>query len=106
MPPLGCAPLPQVHTGFLSAYDSLRPAVLGLLGAMLGGERQRWRLFLTGHSLGGALATLCAWDVAHRRCWRVGDWMGCGWVAACEAMPGPLTQRCRTLLPPRVQLGV
>lgn len=69
-PPLAslCAPsLEQVHSGFITAFDSVRPAVLSLLAAMLAGEREQWRLMLTGHSLGGALATLCAWDCAHRK---------------------------------------
>lgn len=59
-------PQPWVHTGFLTAYDSLRPAVLALLATLLEGEEQQWHIFLTGHSLGGALATLCAWDCSHR----------------------------------------
>ncbi|KAL4450128.1 hypothetical protein ABPG77_010797 [Micractinium sp. CCAP 211/92] len=60
-------PQPWVHSGFLTAYDSVRPAVLSVLATLLGGESPRpWRLYLTGHSLGGALATLCAWDCAHR----------------------------------------
>ena len=62
----GAEPQPWVHTGFLAAYDSLRPAVLSLLACLLEGEEERWRIFLTGHSLGGALATLCAWDCSHR----------------------------------------
>jgi nuclear pore complex protein Nup85 len=62
----GAEPQPWVHSGFLGAYDSLRPAVLSLLACLLGGEQERWRIFLTGHSLGGALATLCAWDCSHR----------------------------------------
>lgn len=44
------AALPQVHSGFLSAFDSVRPAVLGLLGAMLAGQRQPWRLFISAHA--------------------------------------------------------
>jgi hypothetical protein len=112
--PLPCLPLtPQVHTGFLTAYDSIRPAVLDLLTLVLDGQEDTWRLYFTGcvgggagrrctprrqvlcpgghvchaacagalltplscllpphcrHSLGGALATLCAWDCSHRRC--------------------------------------
>lgn len=58
---------PWVHSGFLAAYDSLRPALLGLLATLLDGEQGRWTLQFTGHSLGGALATLGAWDAAHRR---------------------------------------
>lgn len=57
-----------MHSGFLTAYDSVRPAVLSVLGTLLEGEGPRsWQVYLTGHSLGGALATLCAWDCAHRR---------------------------------------
>ena len=62
-----------VHTGFLTAYDSLRPALLSMLGRVLeeepeGGDEAQlgWRILLTGHSLGGALATPCAWDTSHR----------------------------------------
>lgn len=62
-----CPATAQVHSGFLTAYDSLRPALLGLLAALLEGEQGHWTLQMTGHSLGGALATLAAWDCAHRR---------------------------------------
>lgn len=56
-----------VHSGFLSAYDSVRGPVLGLVDAALAGEDpQTWTVLLTGHSLGGALATLCAFDLSHR----------------------------------------
>lgn len=56
-----------VHSGFLGAYDSVRSAVLGLVDATLAGEdTSQWSVVLTGHSLGGALATLCAHDLAHR----------------------------------------
>ncbi len=30
-------------------------------------EQQPWRVYVTGHSLGGALATLCAYELAGRR---------------------------------------
>lgn len=56
-----------VHSGFLNAYDSVRGSVLGLIDTALAGEKDPWTILLTGHSLGGALATLCAFDLSHRR---------------------------------------
>ena len=55
-----------VHHGFLAAYDSIRPQLLALLDAVMEGEHEPWDMYLTGHSLGGALATLCAYDCALR----------------------------------------
>lgn len=48
------------HRGFTDIYASAREAILSVLGT-LSPEKT---LFVTGHSLGGALATLCALDVA------------------------------------------
>ncbi|EFN50817.1 hypothetical protein CHLNCDRAFT_141758 [Chlorella variabilis] len=62
------APL-WVHHGFLDAYASVRSEVLRLLETVLAGETEPWTLYVTGHSLGGALSTLCAYDCA-RRTWR------------------------------------
>ena len=31
-------------------------------------EDDRWRVYLTGHSMGGALATLCAYELAVSYC--------------------------------------
>ena len=42
-----------VHRGFLRAYESVRPQLLGLLDTLFANETQSWELFLTGHSLGG-----------------------------------------------------
>ena len=56
----------QVHGGFLEAYDSVHAQVLRLvddLTARGGG----WRMLCTGHSLGGALCTLLAYELADRR---------------------------------------
>ncbi|KAL4420729.1 hypothetical protein ABPG75_010385 [Micractinium tetrahymenae] len=58
-----------VHEGFLEAYASVRPVVLRLLDTVLAGEQEPWTLYITGHSLGGALSTLCTFDCA-RRMWR------------------------------------
>lgn len=58
-----------VHEGFLEAYASVRPVVLRLLDTVLAGEQEQWTLYITGHSLGGALSTLCTFDCA-RRMWR------------------------------------
>ncbi|KAH7616902.1 putative Phospholipase A(1) DAD1, chloroplastic [Nannochloris sp. 'desiccata'] len=97
-----------VHSGFLTAYDSVRGAVLGLIDTALansssnsqdnaaseantssqqsqqqqqqqqetsvGAEESSksevsegpWTVLFTGHSLGGALATLAAFDFSHR----------------------------------------
>lgn len=50
----------RVHQGFLSIYDSCRPTVMDALKGLPG----RLPLCITGHSLGAALATLCAFDAA------------------------------------------
>jgi hypothetical protein len=56
-------PYVQVHRGFKTVYDSMRLLVrIQLQQAMRDGPGQ---VFVTGHSLGGALATLCAFDLAH-----------------------------------------
>jgi triacylglycerol lipase len=48
------------HKGFSDIYMSSRDQILALVG-QLPAERP---LFITGHSLGGALATLCSLDLA------------------------------------------
>lgn len=49
-----------VHQGFLNIYRSARKQIMETL-SKLSSQKQ---LYITGHSLGGALATLCAADVA------------------------------------------
>jgi nuclear pore complex protein Nup85 len=59
----------MVHSGFLTAYDSVKVKVLRLVDQLTAGAtaEQPWEVYVTGHSLGGALATLCAYDLAGRR---------------------------------------
>ncbi|OQR84501.1 hypothetical protein ACHHYP_13289 [Achlya hypogyna] len=55
----------RVHLGFWTAYNTVRAELKRVVSATLaemGGEVQ---LYFTGHSLGGALATLASFDVAY-----------------------------------------
>eukprot|EP01062_Namystynia_karyoxenos_P037986 TRINITY_DN2761_c0_g2_i1.p2 TRINITY_DN2761_c0_g2~~TRINITY_DN2761_c0_g2_i1.p2 ORF type:complete len:408 (+),score=126.19 TRINITY_DN2761_c0_g2_i1:104-1225(+) len=53
----------QVHRGFLEAYESIRPAILqGLQKALA--ICPSCPIRVTGHSLGGAQAAVCATDIA------------------------------------------
>ena len=54
--------------GFLKAYDSVRAKVMAIADTVLGDEPHTWHAYVTGHSLGGALATLCSYELALRRC--------------------------------------
>lgn len=60
----------QVHSGFLSAYDSVRTRILSLIKLSIGAIHdsaesfQKWDVYVTGHSLGGALATLLALELS------------------------------------------
>lgn len=51
----------KIHRGFSAAYASVAPRVMQRIKMLL--ERKRRPVFLTGHSLGGALATICSLDV-------------------------------------------
>ena len=50
----------KVHEGFLQTYQLFRPGILDALARL----NPRKRLFITGHSLGAALATLALPDLA------------------------------------------
>ncbi|THF83667.1 lipase family protein [Cohnella fermenti] len=50
----------QTHRGFTQIYKSARADIMEVLHG-IGKEK---RIYVTGHSLGGALATLCVMDVA------------------------------------------
>lgn len=57
----------RVHVGFSTSYTSIRQHVMNLLRQRLNKceeERRTAHVYITGHSLGGAIATLFALDVA------------------------------------------
>eukprot|EP00186_Timspurckia_oligopyrenoides_P003866 CAMPEP_0182445876 /NCGR_PEP_ID=MMETSP1172-20130603/3835_1 /TAXON_ID=708627 /ORGANISM="Timspurckia oligopyrenoides, Strain CCMP3278" /LENGTH=777 /DNA_ID=CAMNT_0024641707 /DNA_START=15 /DNA_END=2348 /DNA_ORIENTATION=- len=56
-----------VHYGFLRAYASVRDDLRNMLQTILNSSTEspsEWKILCTGHSLGGALATLLASDAA------------------------------------------
>lgn len=55
--------LPLAHSGFLEAYNEIRHELQDAVQSALLEAGPRARLYLTGHSLGGALATLAALDL-------------------------------------------
>ena len=58
----------QVHEGFLEAYDSVHQKVLCVVDEVVADDcGEPWWVMVTGHSLGGALATLCAYELTARR---------------------------------------
>ncbi|KAM1104467.1 hypothetical protein ACFX2I_012793 [Malus domestica] len=60
----------QVHSGFLRAYDSVRIRIVSLMKLAIGyfddiaEPLDKWHVYITGHSLGGALSTLLALELS------------------------------------------
>lgn len=55
----------KVHEGFMNVYKSLREEVRKTVLEKLKADSNIDQVFITGHSLGGALANLCAVDMDH-----------------------------------------
>ena len=51
----------KIHSGFAQAYGTVKHRVRCLVQSMLTSKKRP--IFMTGHSLGGALATLCSLDI-------------------------------------------
>jgi hypothetical protein len=60
---LGLSPssLPKIHTGFSDVYDTIRDKIMSTLKDV-GKDR---RIYITGHSLGAAVATICHLDIGN-----------------------------------------
>ena len=79
----------MLTSGALQAYQSVKPRVMDIMAEIVGecvndpqkrrtvlnkvgaqitgkADEQRWRIFVTGHSMGGSKATLCAYELAVR----------------------------------------
>ena len=56
----------RVHSGFMRAYESVRDPLLQILYDLTQWD-EAWDICVTGHSLGGAIATLCAFELANRK---------------------------------------
>lgn len=56
----------RVHYGFRTAYDSVWASLLTIVENITQ-WRPDWTICVTGHSLGGAVATLCAFEYANRQ---------------------------------------
>lgn len=55
----------HVHSGFLRAYQCLRPLLFARLATEVRGKNvHKVSFHVTGHSLGGAMATLCTFQLA------------------------------------------
>jgi Lipase (class 3) len=76
----GCAARERVavHRGFHKCVASVLPRICELLDMCSGGDAH-WGVCVTGHSLGAALATVCAYKLATRT--------ECASISRCHALP-------------------
>jgi predicted lipase len=62
----------KVHNGFYHAFSQVRDDLMNQVALLLENKRNTSRIpgaipvICVGHSLGGALATICAFEMAHR----------------------------------------
>lgn len=56
----------RLHCGFRNAYESIRESILRLIYDITSWD-DSWTVRVTGHSLGGALATICAFELRNRK---------------------------------------
>ncbi|KAJ9466171.1 Phospholipase A(1) DAD1 [Diplonema papillatum] len=61
--------LPMCHSGFMSLWSALRETVMQSVTALLQTLDSHPTIYITGHSLGGALACLCAYSVSINLGW-------------------------------------
>lgn len=66
MTPIAQTPTIRFHDGFKRCYDSIWETVMELVYDITKWNAD-WTICVTGHSLGGAVATLCAFEFANRR---------------------------------------
>jgi triacylglycerol lipase len=57
----------KVHTGFLEDFEAIAGKVVSVVRAMIATSGQATPVYITGHSLGGALAILCALEFARQK---------------------------------------
>eukprot|EP01060_Flectonema_neradi_P032308 TRINITY_DN510_c2_g1_i1.p1 TRINITY_DN510_c2_g1~~TRINITY_DN510_c2_g1_i1.p1 ORF type:complete len:1089 (+),score=134.06 TRINITY_DN510_c2_g1_i1:65-3331(+) len=62
-----CSKLPLLHSGFMELWNTLKPYVYestdSLLQLLAGNGITNPRIYITGHSLGGAMGCLCAYSM-------------------------------------------
>lgn len=56
----------RVHSGFRTAYESVWTSIITMVENITQWSAD-WTICVTGHSLGGAIATLCAFEFANRQ---------------------------------------